>query len=72
MSGERDDAMIDEFGFPRLCALPRFSGWMTRAFTAITADLRSADCGSLDVLLYCPEDVSVSTPRDRKLIEPAR
>ena len=72
MSGERDDGMIDEFGFPRLCRLPRVSGWMSRAFTAITADLRSTDCGSLDVLLYCPEDVSASAPPERKLIEPAR
>ena len=66
MSRKPDEAMIDEFDLPHL------SSWMSRALTALKADLRSVDCGSLDVLLYCPEDVSDSAPRDRRLTEPAR
>ncbi len=58
--------MTDELDFPRL------SGWMSRAVAAIAADLRSVDSGSLDVLLYCPEDVSDSAPRDGRLTKPAR
>ena len=61
MSRERDETMIDECGFPRP------SGWMSRAFAAMTADLRLVDCGSLDVLLYCPDDVAVSPPGDSTL-----
>ncbi|MBV9806739.1 MAG: hypothetical protein JO286_06125 [Solirubrobacterales bacterium] len=61
MSGERDEGMIDEFDFPRL------SGWMSRAFIAITADLRAVDCGSLDVLLYCTDDVAASVAGDRRV-----
>lgn len=64
MSRERDETMIDELDDPRRC------GWMNRAFAAITADLRLVDCGSLDVLLYCPDDVAASAPGDPGLTEP--
>jgi hypothetical protein len=64
MSRERDETMIDEVDAPQ----PR--GRMNRAFAAITADLRLVDCGSLDVLLYCTDDVAVSAPGDPRLTEP--
>lgn len=54
--------MTDEFG------LPGRSGWMSRALAAITADLRVVDSGSLDVLLYCTDDVAVGAPGDTRLV----
>jgi len=66
MSGERDEAIIDGIGLRRL------SGWMSRGFDAIVADLKSVDCGSLDVLLYCADDVDVSASGDRRLTGSAR
>jgi hypothetical protein len=54
MSLERDETMIDELDHPHR------GGWMNRAFAAITADLRLVDCGSLDVLLYCTDDLAAS------------
>ena len=61
-SRERDEGTIDGFG------LPTRSGWMSRALAAITADLRLVDSGSLDVLLYCTDDVAVGAPGDTRLI----
>ena len=61
MSFERDEATIDEVAFPRL------SDRMSRAFAAMKADLRLVDSGSLDVLLYCTDDVAVGAPADWKL-----
>ena len=56
MSREREEAAIDEADFPRP------SGRMSRAFAAIMADLRWVDSGSLDVLLYCTDDVAAGAP----------
>jgi hypothetical protein len=64
MSRERDETMIDGLDARHPC------GWMNRAFAAIAADLRLVDCGSIDVLLYCTDDVAVSAPGDPRLTEP--
>jgi hypothetical protein len=61
MPRESDEAIANELGSPRL------PGWVSRTFAAMTADLRLVDCGSLEVLLYCTDDVAVSAPGDRKL-----
>ena len=66
MSRERDARISDELASP-----PR-SGWMSRAFDALTADLRLVDCGSLDVLLYCTDDVAAGAPGDTSLTEVAQ
>ncbi len=74
MSHDREETMTapggpvttvhpDELGDRRPC------GWMSRALAAITADLRLVDCGSLDVLLYCEDDVAVSAPSEPRLTE---
>ena len=31
--------------------------WIRRSFDAILADFKVVDCGSLDVLLYCADDL---------------
>ena len=62
MPRDRDEEMTDEFG------LPGRYGWMSRALAAITADLRVVDSGSLDVLLYCTDDVAVGAPGDTRLV----
>lgn len=54
--GNRIEAMTDATGLWRL------AGWMSRSCTAMRAELKSVDCGSLDVLLYCPDDLAASTP----------
>jgi hypothetical protein len=62
LSRERDGATI---GFRRLAA------WVRRSLDAIVADVKPVDCGSLDVLLYCTDDVAVSAPREWALTGPA-
>ena len=37
------------------------AGWMSRSVEAVRTELRFVDCGSLDVLLYCPDDVAANT-----------
>jgi hypothetical protein len=43
---------------------------MSRSVEALRAELRFVDCGSLDVLLYCADDVAAST-RDSEVARPA-
>jgi hypothetical protein len=43
---------------------------MTRSFEAFRADLQFVDCGSLDVLLYCSDEVATDT-RDTEVAVPA-
>ena len=38
--------------------------WIRCSFDAILADFKVVDCGSLDVLLYCADDLAVSAPGD--------
>jgi hypothetical protein len=40
----------------------RLTAWMSRARAAVLAELRLVDCGSLDVLLFCADDVAFSGP----------
>ncbi|MBV8998929.1 MAG: hypothetical protein JO304_07710 [Solirubrobacterales bacterium] len=63
--GERDEPANHSIGFRRL------SGWVSRSFDAAVADLKVVDCGSLDVLLYCPDEVAASAPGEGTLIAPA-
>jgi hypothetical protein len=44
--------------------LGRRASWISRSFGAILADLELVECGSLDVLLYCADDLAVTTPGD--------
>jgi len=39
--------------------LRRFAGWVSRSCHAVVADLELADSRSLEVLLYCPEDLAI-------------
>ena len=63
--GEGDDAANQSIRFRLL------SGWVGRSFDAVMADLKVVDCGSLDVLLYCPDELAVSAPGEGALIAPA-
>ena len=58
MSRERNEAMTDGIG------LRRVAGWIRRSYGEILADFKLVDCGSLDVLLYCADDLAVSAPGD--------
>jgi hypothetical protein len=39
--------------------LRRVAGWFTRSCRAMRADLEIADSGSLEVLLYCTDDLAM-------------
>lgn len=65
MWSERDEGTNHSIGFRRL------SGWVRHSFDVVAADLRLVDCGSLDVLLYCTDDVAVRAPGDWTLTGPA-
>ena len=43
---------------------------LSRSVEAVRAEFRFVDCGSLDVLLYCADDVAAST-RDPEVAVPA-
>lgn len=60
MSRERNETTSDPIELGRLPAR------MSRLFGALLADLKIVDCGSLDVLVYCNDDVAGSTG-DRRL-----
>lgn len=47
----------------------RLPGWMNRSFSAIAAELKFVDSGSVDVLLYCPDALVASKPSDAE-VEP--
>ena len=51
-------------------AVREVGGWMSRSVEAVRAELRFVDWDSLDVLLYCPDDVAAST-RDPEGAGPA-
>jgi hypothetical protein len=61
MSGEANESMTDT-----MC-LRRLRGWMGRLFGALYADLKFVDSASLDVLVYCADDLAVSTRGDWRL-----
>lgn len=39
--------------------LRSLAAWIRRRFGGVLADLEAVDCGSLDVLLYCADDLVV-------------
>jgi hypothetical protein len=45
---------------PGRIGLPRVAGWVRRSYDAVLADLELVDCGSLDVLLYCADDLAMT------------
>ena len=53
-----NNSIIDRTG-PR-----RLGGWISRSFGAMLADLEFVECGSLDVLLYCADDLAVTMQGD--------
>jgi hypothetical protein len=47
-------------------------GWISRSLRAMQADLGSVECGSLDVLLYCADDIAVGAGGDSEIDRPLR
>jgi hypothetical protein len=43
---------------------------MSRLFGALFADLKFVDSGSLDVLVYCGDDLAANAPGDRRVAGP--
>lgn len=41
--------------------------WVIRSCGAAIADLKAVDCGSLDVLLYCSDDLVMTGPGDLEI-----
>ena len=52
---DRNNPGADRIGRRRL-------GGVRRSFDLIAAELELIDCGSLDVLLYCTDELAVSVP----------
>jgi hypothetical protein len=48
-------------------ALGRLAGWMNRSFSAIADEIRPVESGSLDVLLYCADDLAPSSATEVEL-----
>ena len=42
---------------PDAIGLRRLAGWFSRSYRAMLADLEPVDSSSLDVLLYCTDDL---------------
>lgn len=61
MSGELNEPMTETLDLRRLPA------WMKRLVGALLADLKLVDCGSLDVLVYCRDDLAARAPGDWRL-----
>ena len=61
MSAELNAPMTDTI------ELRRAPNWMSRFFGALLADVRLVDSGSLDVLVYCRDDLPGSGPGDWRL-----
>jgi hypothetical protein len=61
ISGEPKQAVTDTN------YLRRFPGRMSGLAAALLADVKFVDCGSLDVLVYCQDDLAVGAPGDWRL-----
>jgi hypothetical protein len=59
MSAELSEPMTETIGLGRRTAR------MSRLFGALLADLKSVDSGSLDVLVYCRDELVGSVAGDR-------
>jgi hypothetical protein len=57
----RDNSATDRVGLRRL------ADWARRSRDAMLADLELADCGSLDVLTYCAEDLVMTGRGDLEI-----
>jgi hypothetical protein len=64
MSGELNGTATDTVYSRRL------PSWISRLFGELVADLKFVDCGSLDVLVYCVDDLAVRAAGDRRLPGP--
>jgi hypothetical protein len=49
--------------------LRRLVGWVRRSCRAMLADLELVDCGSLEVLLYCTDDLAVGDETPLRVID---
>lgn len=65
MSGDLNATTTDPVYFRRLPSR------ISRLVGELAADVKFVDCGSLDVLVYCADDVAVSATGDRRLPAPA-
>ena len=49
----------------------RLAVWMNRSFSAIAVELRFVDSGSLDVLLFCADDLAAEHDSRQDTLESA-
>jgi len=61
VSGEANESMTDTM------RLGRLRGWMGRFVGPLLADLKFVDSASLDVLVYCADDLAAGTRGDWQL-----
>jgi hypothetical protein len=66
MSYESNEAMTERI------VIRRRVGWRSRWFETILADVKGVDSGSLDVLLYCADDLSVHGAERLEVERPRR
>jgi hypothetical protein len=45
----------------------RLPEWMNRSFDALAAEVKLVDSSSLDVLLYCADDLASGGPREAEV-----
>jgi hypothetical protein len=64
MSGDLNEALS---GVVRIRCVPN---WISRLFDLLVADFKLVDCGSLDVLVWCVDELAVGSPGDRRLPRP--
>jgi hypothetical protein len=62
----RTKSLTDRIG------LRRAADWVRRSCDAVLADLELVDCGSLDVLLYCADDLAVTGRGDVEINRSSR
>ena len=55
----RNELLTDQVGL--------VAGWVRRSYGAMLADLELVDCGSLDVLLYCADDLALTGRGDSEI-----
>ena len=55
--------MIDAIGLRRL------AGWLKRSWSAVLADIEPVDSSSLEVLLYCPDDLAMRGELPSRIID---
>ena len=50
-------------------SLRRLAGWVRRSCRAIVADLEPVDSNSLEVLLYCPDDLAIRGEAPARVVD---